>query len=199
MSFIFEIVIDKTGLLLSPFDRYQKIKFITIQHHLANQNKSPVYGIETITPHGHPVMRLIQKFQKNLQQMVHRKIDKEIKEIKEEMFKKMENHPFCWETAEDIQLWEVYDDNARNIFCWHLDKAMTQIKSFGMIIHNIITSFYGDMPSKPYYENCMFNLLISELFEQRIGVNNSKHNNLNVGGIPTAKEEEGECLQSFVD
>lgn len=65
---------------------------------------------------------------------------------------------------EAIQLYEIMDVTAQDIFKWHLDRCILQIKSFGKISMSIITSFYGDMHSNPNQESCMYNLMISEIF-----------------------------------
>lgn len=62
---------------------------------------------------------------------------------------------------------DINNDEMQDAFGWHLERAIIQIKSFAKIIHNIIVSFYGDMQSAENQENCMFNLMVSEIFEQR--------------------------------
>lgn len=49
--------------------------------------------------------------------------------------------------SDSVELHQINDDNAQDAFGWHLERAIIQIKSFGEIIHNVITSFYGDMQS----------------------------------------------------
>lgn len=60
------------------------MKIVTIQNHLANRNKN-THGDkgELITPNGHPVMRLIKKFQKQMHMLVHQKVEREIKDLKD--------------------------------------------------------------------------------------------------------------------
>lgn len=81
------------------------------------------------------------------------KIDKEILDLKDNYLyikKKMmgisdDEITNSEDEIKKIELHEIIDINAQDIFKWHLEKTTSQIKSFGKIMQNIITGFYGDM------------------------------------------------------
>lgn len=68
-----EIEIDNIGLSVTQSNWHFKMKFITVRNHLANTNFNS-FGSDMITPHGHPVTRIIKKFQKNLHLLIHQKL-----------------------------------------------------------------------------------------------------------------------------
>lgn len=76
----YEIFVDMIGLSQIKANRNFYTKFITIQSHLNNQKSSSTGNepSESISSLGHPVMRLIKKFQRNMHQILTSKLKKEI-------------------------------------------------------------------------------------------------------------------------
>ena len=64
-----------------------------------------------------------------------------------------------------LTLAEVVFDQFLDRFRWLLDRACLQVKSFGGIISEAISGFYSDMKDQQDQYNCMYNLMISEIFQ----------------------------------
>ena len=72
--------VDRIGLSQVHFDYNFYMKFKTIESHL--NNKKTWGSKEVISTSGHPVMRIIQRFQKDLSQILTEKIKNELKHLR---------------------------------------------------------------------------------------------------------------------
>ena len=175
------LIVDRIGISQVHFNYKFYMIFKTIESHL--NNKKTWGSKEVISTSGHPVMRIIQRFQKDLQQILSTKIENEIFSIKTRSavnetppsydnglagtIGSREGLPKV-EEMEGKNFHDVLDKDASEIFKWHLDRAVGQINSFAKIIQDVITVIYGDFQQLLNYQNCMFNLMVSEILKQKI-------------------------------
>ena len=92
----------------------------------------------------HPLTSIIYKFQKTLQYILSKKVEKEVKEIID-TYITSESAKGTHISANEVKVQHVIDGNTSEIFKWLLERSVLQIKTFAQIIQMIIALFYGDM------------------------------------------------------
>ena len=141
-----ELTIDEIGMSQTSGNRDFHIKFIIIQNHLENKKKHAKVddlkqssdkelelsqGWELISKSGHPIKRLVKRFSREINTILHSKMARETQIIKQENMDVSLNDAL----KKIITNGQHNSNQQMKMFQWLYDRAVLQIIKFSEILN----------------------------------------------------------------